>query len=74
MFEHELARSVLLERSFEVNSPEIRFRKEWQALRANEARITKADARVRKAEARIRDLGAEQHPVDRFIKGLDRAA
>ena len=42
--------------------PEVRFRKEWQALRAN--------------EARIRETEAEQHPVDLFLQGkeLERAA
>ncbi len=62
MIEHELVRSVLLERSIEANSPEVRFRKEWQALRA--------------AEARARDTSAEVHPVDIFLQGkeLDRAA
>ena len=62
MFEHELARSVLLERLSEANSPEVRFRKEWQALRASEARIG--------------DTEAEAHPVDLFLQGkeLERAA
>ena len=57
MFEHELARSVLLERFIEVNSLEWQFRKEWQALRA--------DAK----KARIRDIEAEARPVDLFLKG-----
>ena len=62
MFEHELARSVLLERLSEVNSPEVRFRKEWQALRDTDARIG--------------DTEAEVHPVDLFLQGkeLERAA
>ena len=62
MIEHELVRSVLLGRLIEANSPEVRFRKEWQALRAN--------------EARNRDNDADEHPVDLFLKGkeLDRAA
>ena len=60
--EHELVRSVLLERLMKANSPEVRFRKEWQALRAG--------------EARIRDISAEDHPVELFLSGkvLDRAA
>lgn len=62
MFEHELAQVVLLERSFEANSPQVRFRKEWQALR--------------NSASRDHDVLAEQHPVDLFLKGkeLDRAA
>ena len=62
VIEHEMARSVLLGRLIEANSPEVRFRKEWQALRAN--------------EARIRETEAEQHPVDLFLQGkeLERAA
>ena len=62
MLEHELARSVLLGNLIEANSPKVRFRKEWQALRA--------------AEARARDTSAEDHPVDIFLQGkeLDRAA
>ena len=62
MIEHELVRSVLLERVTKANSPAVRFRKEWQALRAGEARIS--------------DIGAEDHPVDLFLSGkeLDRAA
>ena len=61
MIEHELVRSVLLERFIKANSPEVRFRKEWQAQRA---------------EARASDIGAEVHPVDIFLQGkeLDRAA
>ena len=50
-----MARSVLLGRLIEANSPEVRFRKEWQALRANEARIPKTET--------------EQHPVDLFLQG-----
>ncbi len=62
MIEHELVRSVLLERVIKANSPEVRFRKEWQALRAG--------------EARDRDIEADEHPVDVFLKGkeLERAA
>ncbi len=62
MIEHELVRSVLLERVIKANSPEVRFRKEWQALRAD--------------EARDRDIEADEHPVELFLKGkeLDRAA
>ncbi|MCY3505732.1 MAG: hypothetical protein OXH41_06185 [Chloroflexi bacterium] len=62
MIEHELVRSVLLERVIKANSPEARFRKEWQALRAD--------------EARDRDVEAGEHPVDVFLKGkeLERAA
>ena len=62
MIEHELVRSVLLGRLVEANSPEVRFRKEWQALRA--------------AEARDRDIEADEHPVDLFLEGkeLERAA
>lgn len=62
MIEHELVRSVLLERVIKANSPEARFRKEWQALRAD--------------EARDRDIEADEHPVDLFLKGeeLERAA
>ncbi len=55
MIEHELARAVLLERFIEATSLEARFRKEWQALRAD--------------TARTRDIGADDHPVDLFLKG-----
>ena len=62
VFEHELARSVLLERLIEANSPEVRFRKEWQALRAEDARISETEA--------------EANPVDLFLQGkeIERAA
>ena len=57
-----MARSVLLERLIEANSPEVRFRKEWQALRAEDARISETEA--------------EANPVDLFLqgKGIERAA
>ena len=61
MLEHELVRSVLLERLLKANSPEGRNRKEWQALRDR--------------KARFRDLPADE-PVGIFLRGeeLDRAA
>ena len=57
-----MARSVLLERLIEANSPEVRFRKEWQALRAEDARISETEA--------------EANPVDLFLQGkeIERAA
>ncbi len=62
MTEYELARAVLLGRLHEANSPKVRFRKEWQALRSD--------------KERVRDTDAAVHPVDVFLNGkeLDRAA
>ncbi|MBH77220.1 MAG: hypothetical protein CL897_03200 [Dehalococcoidia bacterium] len=54
MIEHEMARSVLLERSKEENSPELRFRKEWRSLSAKKVRIT--------------DAKSKKHPVSRFLQ------
>lgn len=64
MIEHELVRSVLLERLIKANSPEVRFRKEWQ------------DRRDSAIEAPISVLGADPTPVDRFLNGkeIERAA
>lgn len=60
MIEHELARSVLLERSWLLNSPEWRFRKEWDALRAE--------------EALARERADEELRIDRLRDKLARAA
>lgn len=60
MFEHELARSVLLERSLLLNSPEWRFRREWDAIRAG--------------EARAREIADEELRIDRLRRRLARAA
>ncbi len=64
MIEHELVRSVLLERLIKANSPEVRFRKEWQ------------DRRDSAIEAPISVLRADPTPVDRFLNGkeIERAA
>ena len=64
MIEHELVRSVLLERLIKANSPEVRFRKEWQARQAPVI------------EAPISVLPKDEHPVDRFLKReeIERAA
>ena len=56
MIEHELARSVLLERFLTVNSPEWRFRKEWQALRACVARSRE----IEQGELRLERLRERQ--------------
>lgn len=60
MFEHELARSVLLERSLLLGSPEWRFRREWDAIRA--------------AEALAREIADEELRIDRLRQKLARAA
>ena len=60
VIEHELARSVLLERSWLLNSPEWRFRKEWDALRAE--------------EALARERADEELRIDRLRDKLARAA
>ena len=64
MIEHELVRSVLLERLIKANSPEVRFRKEWQ------------DRQDSTIEAPISVLSRDAHPVDRFLNGkeIERAA
>ena len=69
MIEHELVRSVLLERLIKANLPEVRFRKEWQARRADPARASTA-------VAPISVLQAEPTPVDRFLnrEEIERAA
>ena len=69
MIEHAMARSVLLGRLVEANSPEVRFRKEWQALRSN-------PERANTAVAPISVLKAEPTPLDRFLSGeeIERAA
>ena len=60
MFEHELARSVLLERSLLLGSPEWRFRREWDAIRAE--------------EALAREIAGEELRIDRLRQKLARAA
>lgn len=60
VIEHELARSVLLERSLLLDSPEWRFRKEWDALRAE--------------EALARERADEELRIDRLRDKLARAA
>ncbi len=69
MIEHALARSVLLGRLVEANSPAVRHRREWLALRAD-------PARANTAVAPISVLKAEPTPVDRFLSGepIERAA
>lgn len=60
VFEHELARSVLLERSLLLGSPEWRFRREWDAIRAD--------------EALAREIADEELRIDRLRQKLARAA
>jgi len=69
VIEHALARSVLLGRLVEANSPAVRYRREWLALRAD-------PARANTAVAPISVLQAEPTPVDRFLSGkeIERAA
>jgi len=69
VIEHALARSVLLGRLVEANSPSVRYRREWLALRAD-------PARANTAVAPISVLQAEPTPVDRFLLGkeIERAA
>ncbi len=69
MIEHAMARSVLLGRLIEANTPAVRHRREWLALRAD-------PARANVAVAPISVLKAEPTPVDRFLSGneIERAA